>query len=57
MVRTKSVLNMIMMSFSTIGVVSIVWLLFGYSLAFTGTGASGTPTSTMVPSTFSVPTY
>ncbi len=37
MVRTKSVLNMIMMSFSCIGVVSILWVLFGYSLAFTGT--------------------
>ena len=37
MVRVKSVLNMIMMSFATIGVVSILWVLFGYSLAFKGT--------------------
>jgi Amt family ammonium transporter len=37
MVRMKSVLNMIMMSFLCIGAVSILWVLFGYSLTFTGT--------------------
>jgi Amt family ammonium transporter len=37
MVRAKSVLNMIMMSFACIGIVSIIWVLFGYSLAFKGT--------------------
>jgi ammonium transporter, Amt family len=37
MVRVKSVLNMIMMSFICISVVSILWVLFGYSLAFKGT--------------------
>jgi ammonium transporter, Amt family len=37
MVRMKSVLNMIMMSFACIGVVSILWVAFGYSLTFTGT--------------------
>jgi Amt family ammonium transporter len=37
MVRAKSTLNMIMMSFMCIGVVSILWVLFGYSLTFTGT--------------------
>jgi len=37
MVRVKSVLNMIMMSFAAIGIVSILWVLFGYSLAFKGT--------------------
>jgi Amt family ammonium transporter len=37
MVRFKSVLNMIMMSFACIGVVSILWVLVGYSLAFKGT--------------------
>ncbi|MDQ1616136.1 MAG: ammonium transporter, Amt family [Actinomycetota bacterium] len=36
MVRVKSVLNMIMMSFACIGIVSIMWVLFGYSLAFKG---------------------
>ena len=34
MVRTKSVLNMMMMSMISIGVVSILWVIFGYELAF-----------------------
>ena len=34
MVRAKSVLNMMMMSFSAIGVTTIIWVLYGYSLAF-----------------------
>lgn len=34
MVRTKSVLNMIMMSFVTIGVITVLWVFYGYSLAF-----------------------
>jgi ammonium transporter, Amt family len=34
MVRVKSVLNMLMMSFVTIGIVSILWTLFGFSVAF-----------------------
>jgi ammonium transporter, Amt family len=34
MVRGKSVLNMMMMSFSAIGVVGLVWVLYGYSLTF-----------------------
>lgn len=34
MVRAKSALNMIMMSFTALGVVTIVWLVVGYSLAF-----------------------
>ncbi len=32
--RSKSVLNMMMMSFSCIGLVSILWLLYGFSLGF-----------------------
>ncbi|GJF34614.1 ammonium transporter [Kitasatospora sp. NE20-6] len=40
MVRTKSVLNMIMMSFVSIAVVTVVWLVAGYSLAF-GSDAGG----------------
>ena len=39
MVRTKSTLNMMMMSFSAIGVTTIVWSLYGYSLAFGEGGA------------------
>jgi len=34
MVRAKSVLNMLMMSFVTIGIVSVLWVLYGFSLAF-----------------------
>src|SRR2546422_2891909 len=34
MVSTRSVLNMIMMSFVSIAVVTVVWLVAGYSLAF-----------------------
>ncbi|MEV0841252.1 ammonium transporter [Actinocatenispora sera] len=34
MVRARSVLNMLMMSFATIGLVSVLWVLYGYSLAF-----------------------
>ncbi len=34
MVRGKSVLNMMMMSFVTLGVVTLVWVTVGFSLAF-----------------------
>ena len=34
MVRAKSTLNMIMMSIGSIGLVGVLWVLFGYSLAF-----------------------
>jgi len=34
MVRAKGVLNMIMMSVSAMGVVTVLWVLYGYSLAF-----------------------
>jgi Amt family ammonium transporter len=34
MVRAKSVLNMLMMSISAMGVVTVLWTLYGYSLAF-----------------------
>jgi Amt family ammonium transporter len=40
MTRSKSVLNMLMMSFSAIGIVSILWVLYGYTLAF-GVDAGG----------------
>ena len=36
MVRTTGVLNMIMMSFIAIPLVTVAWLLFGYTLAFSG---------------------
>lgn len=44
MVRVKSVLNMIMMSFTAMGVVSLIWVFYGYSLTFgpdTGVGVIG----------------
>ena len=47
MTRSKSVLNMMMMSFVTIGIVSILWVIYGFAEAF-GDGTSafiGTPTS------------
>ncbi len=34
MVRAKSALNMMMMSFSAMGITTIIWVLYGYSLAF-----------------------
>ena len=47
--RAKSVLNMMLMSFSAIGVVSILWMLYGYSMAFGddigGAGLLGNPTT------------
>src|SRR5690348_11655145 len=41
MVRTTGVLNMIMMSFIAIPLVTVSWLLVGYSLAFSGSGVDG----------------
>lgn len=41
MVRAKSVLNMMMMSFAALGVVSIIWVAYGYSLAFGGDAGAG----------------
>ncbi|TAK70618.1 MAG: ammonium transporter [Actinomycetota bacterium] len=39
MTRSKSVLNMMMMSFVTIGIVSVLWVIYGYSLAFGDSGS------------------
>ncbi len=41
MVRTTGVLNMIMMSFISIPLVTVAWLLVGYTLAFSEDGAGG----------------
>ena len=41
MVRAKSVLNMMMMSFGALGLISILWVLYGYSLAFGDDSGSG----------------
>src|SRR5215831_10922719 len=37
--RSKSVLNMMMMSFSCIGLISVLWLAYGFTLSF-GTNSS-----------------
>jgi Amt family ammonium transporter len=39
--RSKGVLNMMMMSFATIGLVSILWLFYGFSMAFGSDTAGG----------------
>lgn len=47
MVRSKSVLNMMMMTFGALAAVTVVWVLVGYSLAFgddVGLGLLGDPT-------------
>jgi ammonium transporter, Amt family len=41
MVRTTGVLNMIMMSFISIPLVTVAWLLVGYTLAFSPDGVGG----------------
>jgi Amt family ammonium transporter len=46
MVRAKSVLNMMMMSFGALALISVLWVLYGYSLAFgddVGYGLLGNP--------------
>ena len=47
MVRAKSVLNMMMMSFGALALISVLWVLYGYSMAFgndIGAGLLGSPT-------------
>jgi Amt family ammonium transporter len=41
MVRGKSVLNMMMMSFGAAGIVGVIWVLWGYSEAFGPNAAGG----------------
>ncbi|AGZ45541.1 Ammonium transporter 1 member 2 [Actinoplanes friuliensis DSM 7358] len=40
--RSKGALNMMMMSFSSIGLVSVLWVLYGFTLAFGTNDSSGT---------------
>ena len=47
MVRVKSVLNMMMMSFGALALISVLWVLYGYTFAFgddVGAGLLGSPT-------------
>ncbi|MFT3871271.1 MAG: ammonium transporter [Nocardioides sp.] len=41
MSRSKSVLNMMMMSFTALGVVGIVYVLWGWSMSYAGTNVAG----------------
>ena len=50
MVRAKSVLNMMMMSFGALALISILWVLYGYSIAF-GNDITGAACSAIRPST------
>jgi ammonium transporter, Amt family len=46
MVRAKSVLNMMMMSFGALALISVLWVIYGYSMAFgndVGGGLLGSP--------------
>jgi Amt family ammonium transporter len=46
MVRAKSVLNMMMMSFGALALISVLWVVYGYSVAFgndVGAGLLGDP--------------
>jgi ammonium transporter, Amt family len=40
--RSKGMLNMMMMSFSCIGLISVLWALYGFTLAFGTNGSTGT---------------
>jgi len=40
MTRAKSTLNMMMMSFAAIGIVTVLWVVYGYSLAFGDSGSA-----------------
>ncbi|MGE9807844.1 MULTISPECIES: ammonium transporter [unclassified Janibacter] len=41
MVRAKSVLNMMMMSFGAMGVIGVIYVLWGYSMSFGGADVAG----------------
>ncbi len=47
MVRGKNVLNMLMMNFITIGLVGVLWVLVGYTLAFGDGGRASSATSAL----------
>ena len=50
MVRSKSVLNMMMMTFGALAAITVIWVLVGYSIAFgddVGGGLLGDPTAVL----------
>ena len=46
LVRSRSVLNMLMMNFISLGLVTVLWCLYGFSLAF-GNDAFGVISSSV----------
>lgn len=41
LVKAKSVISMMMMSFGAIGLIAVLWVLYGFSIAFSNTGTPG----------------
>ncbi|PDQ35132.1 MAG: ammonia channel protein [Candidatus Lumbricidophila eiseniae] len=41
LVKAKSVISMMMMSFGAIGLIGVLWVLYGYAIAFSGAGSGG----------------
>jgi len=49
MVRAKSVINMMMMSFGAIALISVLWVLYGYSMSFGVQSGSGRIRDWLIP--------
>jgi Amt family ammonium transporter len=41
LVKAKSVISMMMMSFGAIGLISVLWVLYGYAITFSNDGSDG----------------
>lgn len=41
LVKAKSVISMMMMSFGAIGLIGVLWAIYGYAIAFSGEGGPG----------------
>jgi Amt family ammonium transporter len=41
LVKAKSVISMMMMSFGAIGLIAVLWVVYGYAIAFSGDGGPG----------------
>jgi len=41
LVKAKSVISMMMMSFGAIGLIAVLWAVYGYAIAFSGEGGPG----------------
>ena len=38
LVKAKSVISMMMMSFGAIGLIAVLWVIYGYAIAFSNSG-------------------